>query len=108
MTTSTHMSPIRSKRLARCDLRPPFSVQFTVSPVPAIQAGVGFAELRARAPRRRSVGHGRRTVGVAVGPHRPPASLFPPTNAPPAAGPTMHQLWPMHLKRKRVLSPSTQ
>jgi hypothetical protein len=32
MTTSTHMSPIRSKRLARCDLRPPFSVQFTVSP----------------------------------------------------------------------------
>jgi hypothetical protein len=24
------------------------------------------------------------------------------------AGPTMHQLWPMHLKRKRVLSPSTQ
>ena len=65
MTTSTHMSPIRSKRLARCDLR---------------GRRRRFAELRVRAPRRNSVGHGRRTVGVAVGPHRPPASLFlPPT-----------------------------
>jgi hypothetical protein len=114
----------RGSRGPRCDLhvhlRPPFSeVQFTVSPrlrfAPRFRPSLQLKpcipgrrrlcfELRARAHRRRSVGHavGRRsTVGVAVGPHRPPASLFllfPLTNAPPGPPCTLHQLWPMHLK----------